>query len=134
MKKKENKIYSVGKPSFTLSEDRGNSELLRKLGIYAVGIITAGTLYLGGRNISDARDEISTKNLNLTYQGYTFDESKKILIFDEEDPYQRGKIGIKGPQKTIECPEDIDPDTLKSGQKYDLKIDSEGDITSMTKN
>ncbi|MBS3084629.1 hypothetical protein J4411_01830 [Candidatus Pacearchaeota archaeon] len=47
----KSKKYNVGKPSYTLSKEPKMSELLRKIGITAIGIITIGALYSGGKKI-----------------------------------------------------------------------------------
>lgn len=76
-------------------------------------ILLASALTLGGIAIINGAKTDQIKEVTSTYQGYTVDEAKRFLVFDDKTREQR--VGF--PELIIEG----NPDTLKIGKEYTVK-------------
>jgi hypothetical protein len=76
-------------------------------------LILASALVIGSMAINNGSKTNQIKEITSTYQGYTVDDVKTYLIFDDKTREQRTGF----PELVIEG----NPDTLKIGEKYIVK-------------
>ncbi|HPD82109.1 MAG TPA: hypothetical protein PK357_03355 [Candidatus Pacearchaeota archaeon] len=87
-------------------ENKSRKNLMNK-------IILASALTLGAIAINNGSKTKQIKEVTSTYQGYTTDEVRNYLVFDDKTREQRTGF----PELIIEG----NPDTLKIGKKYTVK-------------